>query len=140
MATPPFGTEPKTVVSLLIQLSRKWQHLHLGTEPKTVVSLLIQLSRKWQHLHLGQSQRLLCHYSYSCQENGNISIWDRAKDCCVITHTVVKKMATSPFGYRAKDCCVITDTVIRKSSTSPFAHRDQDVVEHVKCRQKMAKI
>ena len=57
---------------------------------------------------------------------GNISIWDRAKDCCVITHTVVKKMATSPFAYRAKDCCVITDTVVRKTATSPFAHRDQD--------------
>ena len=56
---------------------------------------------KWQHLHLGTES--------------NISIW--AKDCCVITDTVVKKVAISTFWYRAKDCCAIPDTVVRKTGT-----------------------
>ncbi len=41
----------------------------------------------------------------------------RAKDCCVFTDTVVKKMAISTFGYRAKDCCAIPDTIVRKTGT-----------------------
>ncbi len=90
------ATELKTVVSSLIQVLRKWQHLHLGTETKTVVSSLIQLLGKRQHCHLG-------------------------------TETKTKH-------------CHITDTVVRKRSTSPFGNSAQDLVEHVKCRQKMAKI
>ena len=38
-ATSPFGTEPKTVVSSLIQLLGKRQHRHLGTEPKTYLNM-----------------------------------------------------------------------------------------------------
>ncbi len=65
----------------------------------------------------------------------------RAKDCCVITDTVVRKTATSPFRHRDQDQhCDITDTVVRKMSTSTFGNRVQDVLEHVKCRQNMAKI
>ncbi len=51
------GTEPKIVVSLLIQLLRKWKYPYLSTEPKTVVQSLIQLLGKCQHLHLEQSPR-----------------------------------------------------------------------------------
>ena len=72
------------------------QHLHLHTEPKTVVSSLIQLLGKRQHRHLR-------------------------------TETKTKH-------------CHITDTVVIKRSTSPFGNRAQDVLEHVKCRQNMAKI
>ena len=37
-------------------------------------------------------------------------------------------MATSPFGYRAKDCCVITDAVVKKMATSPFGTEPKTVV------------
>jgi hypothetical protein len=32
-------------------------------------------------------------------------------------------MVTSPFRNRAKDCCVITDTVVKKMAISAFGHR-----------------
>ncbi len=47
----------KHVMTSLIQMFRKWQHLHLGTEPKTVVPSLIQLLGKRRHRHMGNGHR-----------------------------------------------------------------------------------
>ncbi len=35
--------------------------------------------------------------------------------CGDLTDTDVYKMATPPFGHRAKDCCVIIDTGVKKN-------------------------
>ncbi len=92
------------------------------------------------------------------------SLGNRAKDCCVITDTVVKKILICTFSTEPKTAvlslmqmlrkwqhlhlgteprtehCDITDTVVKKMTTSAFRnYRDQDVVEHGKCRQKTGK-
>ncbi len=90
------------------------------------------------------------------------SLGNRAKDCCVITNTVVKKILICTFSTEPKtvvlslmqmlrkwqhfhlgteprtEHCDITDTVVKKMTTSAFGNRDQDV-EHGKCRQKTGK-
>ena len=90
---------------------------------------------------------------------------NRAKNVATsLIQMFTKWAATSPFGTEPKTVvssliqllgkrqhrhlrtetktkhCHITDTVVRKRSTSPFGNTAQDVLEHVKCRQNMAKI
>ena len=108
------------MVTSLIQMFTNWQHFHLGTEPKTVVSSLIQLFKKM-----------------AISTNGY-----RAKDCCAITDIqLLRKRQHRHFDTETKTKhCHITDTVVKKLSTSTFGNKAQDVLEHVKCRQKTAKI
>ena len=71
------------MVTSLIQMFTKWQHLHLGTEPKTVVSSQIQLLGKQHHRHLGTVTNI--------------------KHCHIITDTVIRKRSTSTFRNIAQD-------------------------------------
>ncbi len=40
-------------------------------------------------------------------------------------------MVTSPFKNRAKDCCVITDTVVKKMAISALGHRAKHCMNSV---------
>ncbi len=91
----------------------------MRTEQKNVVTSLTQMFTKWQHLHLGTEPKTVV--------SSLIQLLGKRQHRHLGTETKTKH-------------CDITDTVVRKMATSTFGNRAKDVVEHVKCRQKMAKI
>ena len=60
----------------------KWQHLYLGTEPKTVVSSLIQLLGKQHHRHLDTVTNIKhCHITDTVIRKRSTSTFrNRAQD------------------------------------------------------------
>ncbi len=74
-ATSPFGTEPKTVVSSLIQLLGNGNIAICAQRPRlNIVTLLIQLLEKGQHRHLGTEPKTYLNMSNAGK------IWQRYED------------------------------------------------------------